>query len=126
MGFRSLQHLPVVEMEFDLIKKLLHNFDVNSCSILGVNIKAGDVGRILGVPAGGKPIPTSISNEEENKFKAKFGGKVLPKLTSELKVLKKTDLNFKKTFMLFASIYQRNSQWKAVQSSLDFTFCSRI
>lgn len=105
MGFRSLQHLPVVEMEFDLIKKLLHNFDVNSCSILGVNIKAGDVGRILGVPAGGKPIPTSISNEEENKFKAKFGGKVLPKLTSELKVLKKTDRSVLVFFHCLIYIY---------------------
>lgn len=102
MGFGCLQHLQAVKMEFKLIKPLLDNFDVNSCSVFGADIKAGDIGRVLGIPAEGIPIPVSISDEEEERLKAKFGGKKLMDLISDLENFKQADLDFKETFLLIA------------------------
>lgn len=102
MGFGCLQHLLAVKMEFNLIKPLLDNFDVNSCSVFGADITAGDICRVLGVPAEGIPIPVSISDEEEERLKAKFGGKKLMHLISDLENFKQADLDFKETFLLIA------------------------
>ncbi|KAK1378507.1 hypothetical protein POM88_025251 [Heracleum sosnowskyi] len=104
MGFKSLKYLQRVKMDFDLIKKLLDSFDLDTCSIFGVNIKAGDVARILGVPTKENLIPTSISDEEQMNFKSKFKKRYLQSLTSnlvKLKDLKEADISFKETFMLF-------------------------
>ncbi|WOH15257.1 hypothetical protein DCAR_0934794 [Daucus carota subsp. sativus] len=99
MGFGLLKYLPTVKMEQKLVKKLVENFDVGSCSLFGLTITAQHGGEILGFPSKGKLVPKAISDVERDKFKAKYEKLNFKKLTE---LLKKADLDFTETFMLYA------------------------
>lgn len=101
IGFGALKYLPSVKMEHAYIKILLDNFNVETCSIFGVQIKDKDVVNILGVPNGTETVP-SISEDGNQKFKKKYGQKRLYDLKLYLKSLKSPDLDFKETFLLLA------------------------
>lgn len=105
--FGSLKDLPFLKMEHSYVKKLLDNFNVDTCSIFWVQIKDKNVVTILGVSDGTEIITTSIGEENRPKFRGKFGKKSLFLLTSILKNLKSPDLDFKETFCLlvFGNFY---------------------